>query len=173
MDYYDSIAYGYEELHREEQQNKIRLLMPFLKISQKTMILDVGCGTGIFFESERLNDADFGLPKENRTGIDPSAGLIAIARKKKNGRYLVASAEDIPFEDGAFDIVVSITAIQNFADVKKGLSEMKRVGKKNAAFILTFLKKSQKKKMIEDLICQMFDVTNRIDEGKDMIFICK
>ncbi len=186
MDYYDSIAQGYEELHREEQLKKIKIIMPdvtayirnslniptrSLKSGSQLKILDVGCGTGIFYESEELGKA--GLACDSLIGIDPSEKLIDIAKNKKNGTYLVAPAENLPFKDGEFDMIISLTAIQNFTDVKNGFIEMKRVGKPDAIFILTFLKKSAKRKLIEELISQMFNVQKRIEEDKDVVFICQ
>ena len=70
-----------------------------------------------------------------------------------------------------FDVVVSITAIQNFHDIEKGLTEIARVGKDR--FALSFLKKSGKKDMIDKLIRKIFDVKDVIEEDKDMIYFCK
>jgi ubiquinone/menaquinone biosynthesis C-methylase UbiE len=164
MDYYDSIAEGYEELHREEQIKKIKLILPFLKKitdeNKKTKILDVGCGSGILFE----------FIKGEKTGIDPSKKLIKIAEKKKNGKYSFGKAEKLAFKDNEFDLVVSMTAIQNFSDIKKGISEIRRVGRKK--FLLTFLKKSGKRKEIESQIKKKFIIEKKIEEEKDLIFMC-
>ena len=96
-------------------------------------LLDVGCGSGI---STSVWNCDC-------TGIDPSEKLIEIAHKNYPGkRFVVASAEDIPFPDGAFDILISITAIHNFKDVRKAINEMKRVCK--GRFVITVLRKAAK-----------------------------
>ena len=72
-------------------------------------------------------------------------------------------------KDNFFDIVISITAIQNFTNIEKGLKEIKRVGKDR--FILTFLKKSSKKDKIIKLIQKIFKVKEIIEEEKDIIFV--
>ena len=41
MDYYDFIAKGYDELHREEQSNKLLIIKNNIKINKKIRILDV------------------------------------------------------------------------------------------------------------------------------------
>ena len=72
-------------------------------------------------------------------------------------------------EDNEFDIVISVTAIQNFNDYKKGLDEIKRVGKDR--FALTILKKAQKIDEIKSYIESIFKVKKIIIEEKDFIFI--
>ena len=159
--YYDSIAEGYEELHKEEQLKKIAIIKQHFSPSPKERLLDVGCGSGI-------TTGPWGC---QRYGIDPSRELIRKAVAKDKGiKYLIAAAENIPFPNGFFDHVISITAIQNFDDIEKGLQEIKRVGK--YSFVLTFLKKSKKKEMIEKLIKKHFTISKIIEEEKDMVYFC-
>ena len=160
MTYYDEISEGYEELHKEEQEKKVKLIKENLHINREDTLLDVGCGTGITTCSW---DCD-------KTGIDPAEKLIEKARKKE-GVYIIGQAENLPFEENSFTIVISVTAIQNFEDIMKGLEEIKRVGKDR--FVLTFLKKSAKREMIEGLIEEIFDVEKIIEEDKDILYFCK
>lgn len=158
--YYDEISEGYEELHRDEQEKKMKIILSEVKVAPSDSLLDVGCGTGLTT-----------VPwKCKRTGIDPAGKLLEKAHDKENINYVLAAAEMIPFPNKSFDIVTSVTAIQNFSNIKKGLSEIKRVGKDR--FVLTYLKKSAKSKMIERLISEIFNVKKRIEEEKDIIFIC-
>ena len=159
MNYYDEIAKGYEELHGEEQEKKIAIIKEKLTINSDDKLLDVGCGTGLTTRPWQCK----------RYGIDPSEKLLEKAKEKDSeGIYKLAPAEHLPFEDSFFDIVISITAIQNFEDIEKGLKEIKRVGKDK--FVLTFLKKSQKRKTIENQIISLFDVKEKVEEEKDIIF---
>ncbi|MFC1728053.1 class I SAM-dependent methyltransferase [Nanoarchaeota archaeon] len=156
---YNEIAGGYDELHKEEQLKKLAIVKDNLKIKKTDKLLDVGCGTGI--------SADFEC---DVTGIDPSEKLIKYAERKfPHGQFMLADAEEMPFEDNEFDVVVSLTAIHNFDDIEKGLSEIKRVGKKK--FALTILKKSEKFNEIKNKIKESFDVKKEVDEEKDVIFI--
>ena len=160
MNYYDEISEGYEELHKEEQEKKIALIKEKLNINPEDKLLDVGCGTGLTTRPWKCK----------RYGIDPSKKLLEKAKTADpEGIYELAPAENIPFKDNEFDIVISITAIQNFNDIEKGLTEIKRVGKDK--FILTFLKKSEKKEKIESLIQKIFNPKQKIEEEKDIIFI--
>ncbi len=159
MTYYDEISSGYEELHREEQLKKVKLISKYLKVKPEDRLLDVGCGTGLTTESWDCK----------RYGIDPAPKLLERARQKDKIEYKLAPAENIPYPDGYFDIVISITAIQNFEDIEKGLNEMKRVGKEK--FVLSFLKKSEKRELIESKIKELFKIKKIIIEDKDIIYI--
>ena len=156
--YYDEITQGYEELHKEEQLKKIKLIQEHLKVNSEDKLLDVGCGTGLTTEPWPCQ----------RYGIDPSVKLLEKARQENKIEYKQAPAENIPYPDNFFDVVVSITAIQNFSDIEKGLREIKRVGKNK--FVLSFLKKSNKRDFIEKKIKELFDVKKVIEEEKDLIF---
>jgi len=160
--YYDSIAPAYDELHSSEQLKKLEIIKKELKINKETKLLDIGCGTGVSSQF----DCDV-------TGIDPSEELLKIAERKfPDKQFLNESAEELSFEDKEFDVVVSLTAIQNFDDLEKGLSEIERVGKE---FALTYLKKSPKASEIEKKISEIFKdyKIKRIEEEKDIIFIIK
>jgi len=158
MTYYDDISEGYEELHSEEQLKKIALIKKYIKLKKTDKLLDVGCGTGLTTVPWNCK----------RYGIDPAKKLLEKARNKDSIEYKLAPAENIPYYDNFFDVVISITAIQNFEDIEKGLNEIKRVGKER--FILSFLKRSEKRQIIESLIQKIFNATEYIEEEKDVIY---
>jgi ubiquinone/menaquinone biosynthesis C-methylase UbiE len=156
MTYYDEISSGYEELHREEQLKKLDLISRYFKPNKNNLLLDVGCGTGLTTKPWQCR----------KIGLDPAIKLL---KRAGNGVWINAEAENIPFQDNTFDIVVSITAIQNFHDIEKGLNEIKRVGKDR--FVLSFLKKGEKADKIKKLIEERFDVKEIIEQEKDLIFL--
>lgn len=162
--FYDDMAEGYDELHFAEQLQKMTAIIADIgqDIPKKNeKLLDVGCGTGI---STSVWNCEC-------TGIDPSEELIKIAQKKfPRKKFVVGRAEELPFPDKSFDVVISITSIHNFSDIKKGINEMKRVCKGRAVF--SVLRKSQKAEEIEKLIIINFRIKRIIMEEKDLIFIC-
>lgn len=163
QNYYDSIAKSYNELHGEEQKKKLEIIKEHLDINEETVLLDVGCGTGV--------SSDFDCYV---VGVDPSEELLKIAKETHpETTFMKADAESLPFEDKSFDVVVSLTAIQNFNDIEEGLKEIERVGKNQ--FALSYLKKSAKSEMIEEQINNIFRKykITRIEEEKDIIFIIK
>jgi ubiquinone/menaquinone biosynthesis C-methylase UbiE len=160
MNYYNSISKGYEELHKAEQLKKLKLIKKYLKVSLKDKLLDVGCGTGLTTSPWKCK----------RYGIDPAENMLEKAQKNyPKIIFKKAPAEKIPFKSSFFDIVISITALQNFDNIEKSLKEIKRVGKDK--FILTFLKKSSKKSKIDKLIKKHFKITQLIEEEKDLIYL--
>lgn len=85
-------------------------------------VLDVGAGSG------RLLAA---LAPHGWTvsGIDPSAPLIEVARERipeAAERLRVARAEDLPFADGSFDLVIVI-AVLEYTDLDRAVGELVRV----------------------------------------------
>ena len=153
---YNTIAKGYNELHLEEQLEKLNIIKKYLKVSKKDKLLDVGCGTGIstnFFNC-------------NTTGIDSSKQMI----KYGKGNLIYGKAEKLPFKDNLFNIIISVSAIHNFTNPEKALDEMLRVSKKNSKFALTLLKKSKNYNKIKSLIKSRLKV-KEIDSSKDTIFI--
>lgn len=157
MTYYDQIALSYNELHGEEQLAKAKIVLQNLKISQNDSLLDVGCGTGLATE----------LFPCKKTGIDPSAELL----KSADFETVVGKAESLPFPDDSFDIVISLTAVHNFDNPRKGLEEMKRVSRRD--IVISVLKKSSKFADIEKCINELFKIRKRVEEAHDVIFFCK
>lgn len=155
--YYDETAKGYEELHGEEQRKKLRIISDYLNVKNDDKLLDVGCGPG--YTSEFFNCKIM--------GIDPSQELLANC----SFEAILGKAEELPFKDNEFDVVISVSAIQNFDDIKKGLQEIKRVGKNN--FALSILKRSSKRELVEKLILDLFNLNKQVEEDKDIIFFCE
>ena len=83
-------------------------------------ILDIGCGTG---RNLPLYDHDADV-----VGLDIRVELLLAARKRAPDRPLIlASAEALPFCDGAFDTVVSGLVFCSVPDALTGLREVRRV----------------------------------------------
>jgi SAM-dependent methyltransferase len=80
--------------------------------------VDIGCGEGWI---EVLNP--------DVVGVDFSAVALERAREKGAVHLVQASAEDLPFEDGAFDLAVSLGSLEHFASPLAALQEMRRVSR--------------------------------------------
>lgn len=99
--------------------------------------LDVACGTGdLSVEASRTNPGrivgvDFAenmlrgfMVKTTRLGLD---GKVEIVQ---------ASAEELPFPDGTFDVTAVAFGARNFGDLMKGLTEMRRVLKPGGRIVV-------------------------------------
>lgn len=92
----------------------------FLSITEPlSSTLDVGCGTGL---------STIALKEIARrvTGVDASAGMVALAPKENGVRFLVARAENLPFGEGEFDLI-TLSQVFHWLDRDKFLMEAKRV----------------------------------------------
>jgi SAM-dependent methyltransferase len=85
--------------------------------------LDVGCGPGALLSAlaERLG-------AENVAGADPSEPFVEACRARiPQAEVVVASAEALPFPDGAFDVTLSQLVVNFMDDAEAGVREMARV----------------------------------------------
>src|SRR3989344_2312135 len=156
MAYYDNISEGYDELYKDEQIKKLKIIKSKIKIAKNSKLLDIGCGSGL--------SSDFGCFV---VGMDPSIRLL---KNNKNKMKVMGIAEKLPFKSNSFDWVISVTAIHNFEDAEKSIIEAKRAGKDN--FVFSVLKKSKKFEKISTIIRKNFKIYNIIEEDKDTIFFC-
>jgi SAM-dependent methyltransferase len=84
-------------------------------------VLDVGCGEGRFCRMLAGRGAE-------ATGIDPTPGLIAEAeRRGAAGAYVRGVAEQLPFADAAYDLVISYVTLVDIAGYREAIAEMTRV----------------------------------------------
>ena len=93
-------------------------------------VLDVACGTGdMVVELLRLGCTV--------TGVDLSKEMLAIAKRKaESGKWKVADAEHLPFEDNTFDAVTCAFGVRNFVHLERGLKEMLRVLKPGGRMVI-------------------------------------
>ncbi len=90
-------------------------------------VLDLACGTGI---AARLAAEATGSPGLI-AGLDGHPGMVDVARAAgvhgSEFEWHVGAAENLPFDDEAFDVVVCSLGFQFFADKATALREMRRV----------------------------------------------
>jgi SAM-dependent methyltransferase len=80
--------------------------------------LDLGCGEG------RVG-AELLRRGHRVVGVDSSPAMVELARERHEA--VVADAACLPFEDGAFDLVVAYMSVMNFDDPEAGIREAARV----------------------------------------------
>jgi SAM-dependent methyltransferase len=98
-------------------------IRPYLKPGMR--VLDCGCGPGAI----SVGLAEAVGPTGDVSGIDFGESQIEAAsgRATSNLTFRVASVYELPFEDGAFDLVFSHALFEHLADPIRGVSEIRRV----------------------------------------------
>lgn len=102
------------------------------------LVLDAACGDGYGAAILAASAAQvWGIDNNPRTAAEASEKY-----KMPNLTFLCGDAEEMPFENGSFDRVVSFETIEHLRDQKKFLSEVRRVLKSDGILILSSPNKS-------------------------------
>jgi demethylmenaquinone methyltransferase/2-methoxy-6-polyprenyl-1,4-benzoquinol methylase len=100
-------------------------------------ILDIATGTGdLALMMSQLNP-------DKIVGLDISAGMLEVGKQKiakanlsDQIEMVVGDSENMPFDDNTFDAITVSFGVRNFANLDKGLKEIKRVLKPNGTFVV-------------------------------------
>lgn len=96
-----------------------QLLLGQLKPRPGDHVLDVGCGTGWFTRRFAA------IPGLHVTGVDLDTEALAFARSRDaRATYTAADARALPFANGRFHLLVSVTALCFIPDWQAALNEM-------------------------------------------------
>ena len=93
---------------------------------------ECGCGTGSMWQGMCLPDGC----RLTLTGF--SAGMLDTARANTahlQADYALVDAQDIPYPDAAFDVVIANMMLYHVPDIVKALREIRRVLKPGGTFI--------------------------------------
>jgi len=116
--------------HKNKLKNVINSIK--LKHANPFNILDVGSASGWFL---------YELKKEFRNsdcvGIDVYKKAVDYGKERyKNIKLLTADAHDIPFKNGAFEIIVCCEVLEHVENPELVIKEMKRVLKRTGSIIV-------------------------------------
>jgi demethylmenaquinone methyltransferase/2-methoxy-6-polyprenyl-1,4-benzoquinol methylase len=100
-------------------------------------ILDIATGTG------DLAIMMAALNPDRIVGLDISAGMLEVGKQKITKvnlsdkiEMIVGDSENMPFDDETFDAITVSFGVRNFANLDKGLTEIKRVLKPNGKLVI-------------------------------------
>ncbi|MGE5237141.1 MAG: ubiquinone/menaquinone biosynthesis methyltransferase [Acidobacteriota bacterium] len=130
-----------------------RRLVEALEVAPEGPILDLACGTG---------DVALGVDGREVVGGDFCVDMLVLARRKaaRRGHRLGLAAADalsLPFADATFAAVTVAFGVRNFADLDRGLREIRRVLRPaGVAAILEFQRPSRR------LVGALADAWNRL-----------
>jgi ubiquinone/menaquinone biosynthesis C-methylase UbiE len=114
-----------------------RPLLQRAAVQPNERVLDVACGTGVL---ARLLAEVIG-PTGALAGLDPNAGMLAVARNVTPDSARIdwheAAAEQMPLPDESFDVVLCQMGLQFMPDRPAALGEMRRVLSRQGRLLLS------------------------------------
>ena len=107
----------------------IRAELERLPLPGAARILDAGCGSGRTLEELR------GLGEIS--GIELSPDAAAVAGSRGNFDVRIGRLEELPWEDGTFDLITCLDVIEHTPDDRLTLSELRRVCQPGGRLLVT------------------------------------
>ncbi len=104
-------------------------------IRDGNVVVDVGCGPGSAARAAARRGAAV-------TGIDPSTSMLKLAHRltapglRSRIRWQRGTAEHLPVDDGAADVVWAVASSHHWEDVDAGLRECRRIAAPRAALFI-------------------------------------
>jgi len=95
-------------------------------------VLDVACGTGqVAVEAAKIVGS-----AEAITCLDPSEGMLSVAKKKLGARFVVGRAEHLPFPGNSFDFLTMGYALRHVTGLEEAFREYLRVLKPGGRILI-------------------------------------
>lgn len=138
--YQDATNFGARvDLHRRFRVNPYgfhRWVFDHFTLNEGSQVLELGCGPGGLWRSNHQR-----IPASWQiTLTDFSPGMLQEARAllgEERFTYQVADAQALPFADESFDAVIANHMLYHIPDLKRALSEIRRVLKPSGHFYAT------------------------------------
>ncbi|MFX0041795.1 MAG: class I SAM-dependent methyltransferase [Candidatus Hodarchaeota archaeon] len=144
---YNKTASFYDNRYRKIQEQKYETILNNYHSNAK-LILDAGCGTGLFTDFIITLIKRKGFTPFIYVGTDISLGMLDMFKMRLQGlkmkkvfNLILSDLENLPFRENIFQSIFSLTSFQNLPNIDKGVRNLYRVGKNNADLNISILKK--------------------------------
>jgi len=144
---YNKTASFYDNRYRKIQEQKYKSILKNYH-SKSKLILDAGCGTGLFIEFIITLTKQKEFIPFIYVGTDISLKMLEIFRiklqrlkMKYEFNLILSDIENLPFRENVFQSIFSLTSFQNLPNIDEGVRNLYRVGRNKADLNLSILKK--------------------------------
>lgn len=116
-------------------------------------VVDVATGTGDMLIHWRDRAKAKGIDVKEFIGIDPSKGMLELAKKKVEfASFLEGKAQNLPLEDSSAEVISISYGIRNVVDRKEALEEFYRVLKPNGILVILEFTKQDKRGLLSPFV---------------------
>ena len=156
FDYWDgSRDINYGGYHYDGRWKSIaEKMIKFYNLKDNSKILDVGCGKGfLLYEFSLL------LKNCEVKGLDISQYAIDNAKTEVKNALIKGNANELPFENNYFDLVISLNTLHNLYcfDLYKSLLEIQRVAKNKYICVESYRDEYEKMNLLYwQVTCESF-----------------
>lgn len=147
FDYWDGDRqYGFGGFRYDDRWRKVALAMAeHYKLKTGSTVLDVGCGRAFL-----LYELTLAVPGLIIAGVDGSSYSVTTAKSEIRHRLALARAENLPFHDRSFDLVLCLNVLHNLScrDLEKALRELTRVGRASYVTVESYRNEEEKARLL-------------------------
>ncbi len=161
VEMFDDIADTYDLANRvlsmgiDIQWRKKGCDKAFEILNKKTLgqVTDVATGTGDLLIYWREQAQKNGVTIEKYVGVDPSIGMLEVARKKVNfAEFIEGKAQTLPIADESSDVISISYGIRNVVDRPEALREFHRALKPGGIVMILEFTKQERKGVLDKVV---------------------
>ena len=159
------------EKYSRNQQPFAEWIVSHYALAPGEQVLELGCGTGSMWRGVTLPESC------HVTLTDFSAGMLETAKASTThltADYAVVDAQDIPYPDAAFDVVIANMMLYHVPDIGKALAEIRRVLKPGGRFLAATFGENGVVQAVAAMLGMRFDTNMRftLQNGGEQLAAC-